>query len=153
MGIGRLQINMAAQLEARVAGRRAPERVLGPAVLELGRELVRVEAEPGQDPVAEELALVQAEVALELSPVAEEREHVQAEVALELSPVAEELVLVQVAVALRTKSATAAHPHDLVPAPRVEDSAAAVETTRDPAATEAGVAWAAAVTAVAVAPE
>src|SRR6266550_3579667 len=45
---------------------------------------------------------------------------------LETGPVAAlELVLVQVAVALRTKSAIAAHRPDLVPAPRVEDSAAA----------------------------
>ena len=64
---------------------------------------------------------------------------------LETGPVAAlELVLVQLAVALRTKSATAAHPHDLVPAPRVEDSAAAAETTRVPAAAEAAVAWEAA---------
>jgi len=64
---------------------------------------------------------------------------------LETGPVAAlELVLVQVAVALRTKSATAAHPHDLVPAPRVEDLAAAAETTREPAAAEAAVAWEAA---------
>jgi len=64
---------------------------------------------------------------------------------LETGPVAAlELVLVQLAVALRTKSATAAHPHDLVPAPRVEDLAAAAETTREPAAAEAAVAWEAA---------
>ena len=68
-----------------------------------------------------------------------------AEPELETGPVAAlELVLVQVAVALRTKSATAAHPHDLVPAPRVEDLAAAAETTREPAAAEAAVAWEAA---------
>ena len=64
---------------------------------------------------------------------------------LETGPVAAlELVLVQLAVALRTKSATAAHPHDLVPAPRVEDLAAAAETTREPAAAEEAVAWEAA---------
>ena len=64
---------------------------------------------------------------------------------LETAPVAAlELVLVQVAVALRTKSATAAHPHDRVVARRVEDLAAAAETTREPAAAEAAVAWEAA---------
>jgi len=71
---------------------------------------------------------------------------------LETGPVAAlELVLVQVAVALRTKSAIAAHRPDLVPAPRVEDSAAAVaETTREPVAAEVGTAWEAAATAVVV---
>ena len=54
---------------------------------------------------------------------------------------ARELELVPVAVALRTKSVTTAHHRGLVPAPRVEDSAAAAETTREPAAAEAAVAW------------
>ena len=65
------------------------------------------------------------------------------------SPV--ELALAPGAVALRTKSATAAHHRGLVAVPRVEDSAAAAETTREPAATEAEKAWAVAVTAAAVA--
>ncbi len=71
---------------------------------------------------------------------------------LETGPVAAlELVLVQVAVAPRTRSAIAAHRPDLVPAPRVEDSAAAVaETTREPVAAEVGTAWEAAATAVVV---
>jgi hypothetical protein len=66
---------------------------------------------------------------------------------LELVPVAVpelELELVPVAVALRTKSVTTAHHRGLVPAPRVEDSAAAAETTREPVAAEAAKAWAAA---------
>ena len=76
MGIGGLQINMEAQLEARVAGR----LVLGP-----------------------------------------------------------------VAVAPRTKSVTAAHHPDLVPLLAAEEdlAAAAAETTREPAAAEAVIAWAA----------
>jgi hypothetical protein len=49
-----------------------------------------------------------------------------------------------VAVLLRTKSVTAPHHRGLVPAPRVEDSAAAAETTRVPVAAEAATVWAAA---------
>ena len=60
--------------------------------------------------------------------------------ALELSRV-EGLGLVQVAVAPRTRSAIAAHHRGLVAVPRVEDSAAAAETTRAPAAVEAVRAW------------
>ena len=52
----------------------------------------------------------------------------------------------RLAVPLRTKSVTAAHRPDLVPLlTGVEDLAAAVaETTREPAAAEAVIAWAAA---------
>ena len=125
MGIGLLLINMGAQLKAKVERRPVLELVIGLAVV----------PEPETAPV----------VALELviGPAALPE--------LETGPVAAlELVLVQVAVALRTKSATAAHPHDLVPAPRVEDSAAAAETTRVPVAAEVGTAWEAAATAVVV---
>jgi hypothetical protein len=59
-----------------------------------------------------------------------------ARVALELAPVA---------VALRTKWVTAAHHRGLVAVPKVEDSAAVAETTREQAATGAAAAWAAAV--------
>ena len=64
----------------------------------------------------------------------------------ELGLVEAEPELVQVAVALRTKSVIAARRPDLVPLlAGAEDLAAAVvETTRDPAATEAAIAWAAA---------
>jgi len=55
-----------------------------------------------------------------------------------------------VAVLLRIKSVTAAHHRGLVPAPRVEDSAGAAETTRVPVAAEVGTAWEAAATAVVV---
>ena len=154
MGIGRLQINMGAQLEARVADRRVRELELGPVValeLELGPvaarelELVQVAAEREPVPVVVVLALgpvVAEAVPVPSQPLAQVVEQVLAQA------VALELVLVQVAVALRTKSATAAHPHDLVPAPRVEDLAAAAETTREPVAAEAVIAWEVADTAV-----
>jgi hypothetical protein len=63
---------------------------------------------------------------------------------LETGPVAAlELVLVQVAVALRTRSVIAAHRPDLVPLLEAEEdlAAAVAETTREPAAAEAAVAW------------
>ena len=67
------------------------------------------------------------------------------------NPVEPELVFAQVAVARRTKSVTAAHHRGLVRL-AVEDLAVAVaETTREPAAAGAGVAWEAADTAAAVA--
>jgi hypothetical protein len=76
---------------------------------------------------------------------AQEPETVQAPVEREHVPVA---------VRLKTKSAIAAHPRGLRPLLAAEeDLAAAVEIMPEPAATEAAVAWAAAVTAVAVAPE
>ena len=78
-----------------------------------------------------EQALVPAVAEQALGPVA---------AALELSRV-EGLGLVQVAVAPRTRSVIAAHHHGLVAVPRVEDSAAAAETTRAPAAVEAVRAW------------
>jgi hypothetical protein len=85
--------------------------------------VVRVVQESPAVPVAVELARGQVEGVLERDPVA---------------------------VLLRTKSVTAAHHRGLVPAPRVEDSAAAAETTRVPAAAEVGTAWEAAATAVVV---
>lgn len=57
--------------------------------------------------------------------------------------VAPERALVQVAVALKTKSVTTRPRRGLVAAPRVEDSAAVAETTREPVAAEAVRAWAA----------
>lgn len=55
------------------------------------------------------------------------------------------------AVLRRTRSATAVHHRGQALVPRVEDSEAAVGTMPGPAATEAAVAWAAAVTAEAAA--
>ena len=71
-------------------------------------------------------------------------ELVPAEVALGLVPVAAAAGLDQLGARRRTRSATAAHHHGQVPVPRVEDLRAAAETTREPAATEAAVAWEAA---------
>ena len=109
----------------------------------LGAELVIARVASGE-PVAQEalaglvvrvvglvLAIVPVEAQQALGPVA---------AALELSRV-EGLGLVQVAVAPRTKSAIAAHHRGLVAVPRVEDSAAAAETTRAPVAVEAVRAW------------
>ena len=129
MVTGEQRTSLEAQLEARVAGRRAPERVLGPVV---ARELERGPV------VARELELgpvVARE--LERGPVAAELEQVLAQVVEPEQPVA------QLVVALRTKSVTAAHRPDLVPLLEAEEdlAAAVAETTREPAATEAVIAW------------
>jgi hypothetical protein len=83
----------------------------------------------------------------ERDPVVEEPELVQVAVVLELDPVAAVVPgLDPAAVPLKTKSVIGARHRDL--APRLaaeEDLAAGAETTRDPAATEAGTAWVAAV--------
>ena len=65
----------------------------------------------------------------------------EALVELELSQEEAEQALGPVAVAPRTRSAIAAHHRGLVAVPRVEDSAAAAETTRAPVAVEAVRAW------------
>ena len=82
----------------------------------------------------------------ERDPVVEEPELVQVAVVLELDPAAVVPGLDPAAVPLKTKSVIGARHRDL--APRLaaeEDLAAGAETTRDPAATEAGTAWVAAV--------
>jgi len=121
---------------------------------ELGIALM-VEQEPEIAPAAAELAIV---------PVVEELEQNLVAAELERDPVVVELELVQVeavlapshrraqlAAALRTKSVIAAHRRGLVPLLAVEDSAAAaVETTREPVAVEAVIAWEAADTVAAV---
>jgi hypothetical protein len=125
MGTGRQRISTAARLEAK-AGE-------GP-VLELEHVLVQEELEHA--PVAAELELVQVVVVPEHGRVA--------------APVPN-LRRGQLEARRRTRSATEAHHRGQVPLlAAVEDLAAGVETTRDPAATEAGIAWAAAVTVVAV---
>jgi hypothetical protein len=73
--------------------------------------------------------------------VAPERELVQVVAALEHVQEEAEQALVQAAVPLRTKSVIAPHHRGLVAVPRVEDLAAEVETTREPAAAEAVIAW------------
>ena len=73
-----------------------------------------------------------------------------AEAVPELAPVAAVPALghrhVQPAIPLRTKSVTTAHRPDLVPLLEAEEDLAAVvaETTREPVAAEAVIAWAAA---------
>jgi len=107
----------------------------------LAPELARV--------VAPELAPVQVAVqAPVLVQAVAELEHARAEAELALVRVAapvQNLRRDQLEARRRTRSATEAHHRDLARLLAVEDSAAVVETTRDPAATEAGIAWAAAV--------
>src|SRR5437660_5674936 len=94
MGIGRLQINMGAELEARVADRRVRELELGPVValeLELG-PVVALELELGPVAARElELGPVAAREP-ELAQVAAEREPVPVVVVLALGPVVAEAV-------------------------------------------------------------
>ena len=85
--------------------------------------------------------LVVRVVELELSQEEAELEHVQVVAALEHVQEEAEQALVQAAVPLRTKSVIAPHHRGLVAVPRVEDLAAEVETTREPAAAEAVKAW------------
>ena len=147
MGIGRLQINMGAQLEARVADRRVRELELGPVAareLELGPvaapepELVQVAAEREPVPVVVVLALgpvVAEAVPVPSQPLAQVVEQVLAQA------VALELVLVQVAVVLRTRSVTAAHRRGLQLLAAEDLAAAGAETTRERAAAEAVIVW------------
>ena len=96
-------------------------------------ELVPVVAAQELDPVAVPvLVIVQEEAELERVQVEGVPGLVQVEGVPELDPVV---------VPLRTKSVIAAHHRGQVPAPRVEDSAVAAQTTREPAAAEAVVAW------------
>ena len=105
-----------------------------------------------------ELAVQVAPVELGIAPEVPAQETGPAEVVLELVPaeVVPELVPAEVVperdpvvLPLRTRSATAVPHPGQVPVPRAEDLAAAAETTREPAVTEAEKAWAAAVTAAA----
>ena len=113
----------------------APGRVLAElelgqvAVLELVIGLAVVPELETAPVVAPELVIGPAVVAeLQLVQVVAELEHVQGE---------EELELVQVAVPLGTRSVTAAHRPGLV----LHLLVAVAETTREPAATEAVIAW------------
>lgn len=105
-----------------------------PAVLEL-------ETGPAAEP---ELGIVPvAELELETVPVAVELEHGQVVAVPELVQVPAELEHVRAAVPLRTKSVITPHHRGLVPLLGAEEdlAAAEVETTREPAATEAVIAW------------
>ena len=104
-------------------------------------EHAQVVAELAHDPAAER-ELGPGVAGLELQVVAEPE--------LELAPVVAVAVpghqRARLAVAPRTKSVTAAHRPDLVPLLEAEEDLAAVvaETTREPVAAEAVIAWAAA---------
>jgi hypothetical protein len=142
MGIGKRRINSAARgLAARAVGSRGLEPELAPvAAPELAPVQVAVQV---QAPVlvqgVAELEHARAEAARERGLVVAELELVRAEAARVLG-----LQRDQLAVPRRTRSATEAHHRDLARLLAAEDLAAVVETTRDPAATEAATAWAAA---------
>jgi hypothetical protein len=130
-------------------------------VAELEHAQVVVELEHARVVVELERAQVEAErvlarVVVELERAQVEAERVLAQVAVELELAQVEVVpepghrRAQLGVAPRTKSVTAPHRPGL-PLLAAEDLAAVAETTRGQAAAEAVIAWAAAVTAVAVA--
>jgi len=152
MGTGKPRISTAAaepagrvvQVEL-AAGRGLAELELG-QVEELALAIAPVQAEQEHDQVVAELEHDRAPAELELAQEAVELELVL--VAVELEHVLEVLVparghpRAQLAVALRTKSVTGARRRDLVPRLAAEDlAAAAAETTREPAAAEAVIAW------------
>jgi hypothetical protein len=91
------------------------------------------------------LAIDQAVAALERGPVVAEPERDQAVAEVEPDPavavLAQDHPRGRLAVVARTKSVTAAHRRGLVPLLAAEDLAAAAETTREPAAAEAVIAW------------
>jgi hypothetical protein len=127
---------LAALAEPVVPVERAVQVALAEPVVPVERAVRVALAEP----------VVPVELAVPVALVESESPAVLAALELALGPVvAQELVLVQVAaVALRTRSVIAAHRPGLVPAARVEDSAAAAETTREPVVAEAAKAWVAA---------
>ena len=117
------------------------------------RETARVVArELVTDPAAVQAPAIVpvAELVLEIVPAAGGLERGQEVGELQRAPVAAVPVLghrhVQPAIPLRTKSVTTAHRPDLVPLLEAEEDLAAVvaETTREPVAAEAVIAWAAA---------
>lgn len=138
MGTGKPRISLAVRgLEIVLAV--APALGIGPAVAEVA---LQVAVELGIVPEAEELELGTARVLGRELPIAQV-------VGQELERVPVTAVLAQghprgrLAVALRTKSVIGAHRRGL-PRLTAEDLAAVVETTREPAATEAVIAWEAA---------
>jgi hypothetical protein len=142
MGTGKRRISTAARLEAKAEGE---------PVLEL--ELVQVQAELERAQAAvPELEHVPVVPARRRGPAAAEQERDPVEVEQERDPAAAQLELVPVevarrlgpvAVAPRTKLVTGAHHHGLVPLLEAEEdlAAAVAETTREPAAAEAVIAW------------
>jgi hypothetical protein len=112
-------------------------------VAELVLETARVVAlEPEIDPVAAEPESPAVPVALELETVlvAVERELDQVAVVL-----VRDHLRARLALPVKTKSVTTAHRLDLVPLlAEAEDLVVAAQTTREPVAAEAAIAWAAA---------
>ena len=142
MGTGKPRISTAVQLAGRVV---RGELALGPVLAEL-------ELDPAAAPELETAPVAEQELEIDLV-AEEEREIVPVAVEPELGRVVAVLEHVlaaavperdPVAVLLRTRSVIAAHHRGLVPALRVEDSAAVAETTLEPVAAEAAIAWAAA---------
>jgi hypothetical protein len=153
MGTGKPRISTAA---AEPAGRVVQVQLaLGPVLAELGTARVLGQELAIGQVLEQELAIAQvvgpelgtarvlgrelpiAQVVgqeLERVPVAAVLGHPRGRLALALD---------QVVVALRIRLVTAAHPHDLVPllAAAEDLAAAAAETTREPVATEAVIAW------------
>jgi hypothetical protein len=119
-----------AELVVRVAQEALAELVVRVAQEALAELVVRVA------PAGPELELVLVAAELEPAPVA---------AAQELAPVVAEQVpghpRAQLGAPLRTKSVIAPHHRGLVPVLGAEDLAAEVETTREPAAAEAVIAW------------
>jgi len=100
-------------------------------------------------PVVLANAVVRVAPVVPEDPVVPEHDQVAAELEHDRVEVVPGRDLVEVP--RRTRSATERHLRDPAPVLAAEDSAAAAETTREPAATEAEKAWAVAVTVVAAA--
>ena len=113
-----------------------PRAVLEPAIVLATPEKETAPVE------ALELAIGPVVPAVRVAVVVSESPAVPVALERELGPVAAELVLAQLAEAPRTKSVTTAHHPGLVPLLTGEDLAAAAETTREPVAAEAAIAWA-----------
>jgi hypothetical protein len=121
--------------QAASEGPAEPELGIGPVVAQALEIVPAAELELGIVPAAElELGIVPA--VAELAPVP-----VALELAIVPAAVPEQAALVRAAVPLRTKSVIAPHHRGLVPLLGAEDLAAEVETTREPAAAEAVIAW------------
>ena len=144
MGTGKPRISTAA---AEPAGRVVQVQLaLVPVLAELGTALVLAQELAIGQGLAQELAIAQVVAqALAIVPAVAELEHGQAVAELALVPVAAVLghPRGRLAVAPRTRLVTAAHPHDLVPllAAAEDLAAAAAETTPEPAAAGAVIAW------------
>jgi hypothetical protein len=152
-GTGKQRISTVVRLAAKEEEAPVPALELVQVAAALARD--PVVAELVRDPVVAELELAQVEAVLGHGRVEAVLGHGQAVAVLELVQVEAERELVRVeavpvpghprahlALPLGTKSVTVLHRPDL-PLLAAEDLAAVAETTREPAAAEAVVAWAA----------